>query len=212
MGKYERGVLGSFRGRVGTVVGTTWKGIEVMKIKNRKSTVKPTQKQIEQQARFAFIIRFVTPFSKLLELTFNSKAAQMTGINLAFRYNYKNALTGIYPAFGLDYTKVLVSKGDLLNANNPVAAAGTGGLVTFNWTDNSGLAQANATDRAIMVVYCSELNRPVYITNGAVRSAGTDSINAGIFAGRTVETWLAFISEGETEVASSVYTGQVVVS
>jgi len=211
MGKYEKGVLGSFHGRVGTVVGSSWKGIQVMKSKSGKRTGKPTQKQVIQQARFAFMGKFISPLAKLLDLTFNAAGVQMSGINLAFRYNYRNALTGTYPAFGLDYSKVLVSKGDLMNAIDPSAESGSGGQVIFNWTDNSGLAQANATDRSILVVYSPENNRALYISNGPVRNAGTGSIHAGIFSGSTVETWLAFISEDGNAVASSVYTGQVVV-
>jgi len=212
MGKYEKGILGSFQGTVGTVTGSTWKGIEVMKIKRKKGMPNPTKQQIVQQAKFSFMIKFVSALSKLFAVSFRSTAVKMTGVNGAFRYNYQNALTGVYPSFSLDHSKVLVSKGELLNANNPVAIAGAGGLVEFTWTDNSGLAQAQATDKAIMVVYCPELNRSVYITNGPVRTSGTAAINAGIFSGRTVHTWLAFISEDEREVASSVYTGQVVVS
>ena len=58
MATYERGILGSFKGQVGTVVGSTWRGMDVMKIKRKKSDTKPTQKQIVQQARFSFVGKF----------------------------------------------------------------------------------------------------------------------------------------------------------
>lgn len=212
MARYQRGILGSFQGQVGTVVGATWKGMEIMRIKRRKSTTKPTQKQLEQQARFSLLIKFVSPLAKLFDISFVIPGVQMTGVNSAFKYNYKSALTGSYPSFAFDYSKILVSKGDLLPANSPAASAAGGGLVKFNWGDNSGVAQANANDKCIMVVHCPEQNRSVYITGGAIRSTQSDTINVGIFAGRTVETWLGFISDDGMAVASSVYTGQLVVS
>lgn len=212
MGKYERGILGSFKGRVGTVVGSTWKGLEIMKIKRRKSTGEPTQKQVEQQARFRFMIKFISPLSKLFDISFNPAGLPMTGPNNAFSYNYQSALQGTYPGYSLDYSKVLISKGELHTVPNPAAAAGSGGLVNFSWSDNSGVAQANASDKAILVVHCPELNRSVYTTNGALRTAGADSLNVSIFTGKTVETWLGFVSEDGTAVASSVYTGQLLVS
>ncbi len=212
MGKYQRGVLGSFQGQVGTVVGATWKGMEIMKIKRRTGMSKPTQKQIEQQARFSFMIKFVRPLSKLFDLTFNDPVEKITGINNAFRYNYRNALTGTYPLFSLRYNKVLVSKGMLLNAGSPTASAAGGGFVKFDWADNSDVAQANPDDKCILVVHCPELDQSVYTPGGAIRSTGTDSLNANIFTGKTVETWLSFINADGTEVAPSLYAGQVVVS
>lgn len=212
MGKYQRGVLGSFQGRVGTVVGTTWKGMEIMKIKRRTGMSNPTQKQLEQQARFSFMIKFVRTLSGLFDLSFNDADGKITGINNAFRYNYKSALAGTYPSFSLNYSKVLVSKGVLLNAGSPTATAAGGGIVKFDWADNSGLAMANADDKCILVVHCPALNQSVYKTGGTVRSTGTDSLNVNIFTGRTVETWLGFITTEGKEVATSLYAGQVVVS
>ena len=212
MGKYQKGILGSFQGKVGTVVGSTWKGMEIMKSKNKKSTKPPTQKQLVQRVKFAFLENFLSPIAELLKLTFKDTAINMTEINSAFKYNFKNAITGVYPAFLLDYTKVLVSKGQLLNAINPTATAAGGGIVKVTWTDNSGIAMANATDKCIIVVYCADLKQFVHNDGGAARNAGADSINAGNFTGKTVETWVAFITADHKEVATSIFTGQLIVT
>lgn len=212
MGKYEKGILGGFHGKVGTVIGSSWKGIDYMKSKGRKSSKPPSPAQLEQQAKFSLVVRFVTTLGKLLMTSFKDSAIKMTGINSAFAYIYENAVTGSYPAFSLDHSKVLISKGQLHNAANPVAAAsGTGG-VKYSWTDNSGMAMSNATDRSILVLYCPELNQSLYTTAGAERSAATATIEAGNFTGKVVETWIGFINAEGTAVATSIYTGQVTVS
>ncbi|MEP7109656.1 MAG: DUF6266 family protein [Ferruginibacter sp.] len=211
MGTYIKGVLGGFQGTIGTVVGSTWKGIDYMKSRSRNSSKARSQKQLVQQAKFSLLINFVSTISKLLLVGFKDSAIKMTGINSAFAYNYDNAITGSYPAFSLDYSKVLVSKGQLHNAGNPVATAVGNGSVKIDWIDNSGIAMANATDKSMIVVYCRDLNQAVYTIAGADRSTATDTINAGNFTGKTVETWVAFISADEADVATSIYTGQLTV-
>ena len=212
MGKYQKGILGGFNGTIGTVVGATWKGIDYMKSRNRKSGKARTQAQLEQQARFGLVTRFVSTMGKLLMFTFKDSAVKMTGINSAFAYNYEQGLVGAYPTFSLNYSKVLVSKGQLLNAGNPVATANGNGNLKFDWLDNSGAAMANADDRCIVVIHCPELNQTIYNTEAALRSAGTASIAVSNFAGKQVETWVSFASADGSQTATSIYTGSVTVS
>ena len=60
-------------------------------------------------------------------LSFRGFAVRMTGTNSAFSYNLKNAITGTYPDYLVDYSLALVSRGDMPNALNPAAVAGTAG-------------------------------------------------------------------------------------
>jgi hypothetical protein len=50
------------------------------------------------------------------------------------------------------------------------------------------------------------------MTAGADRSALTETLNLAAFSGKTVETYLGFISETGLNVAGSLYTGSVLVS
>ena len=211
MGKYEKGILGSFKGQVGTVVGSTWRGMEVMKSKRKSSTTKPTQKQVIQQARFTFVGKFIASLTKLFSITFNDRSGVSTGPNNAFQYNYAKALGGVYPTFTLDYSKVLISKGTLAAAKAPTVVVNAEEL-KFSWTDNSASANANATDKCIMVVHCPEMDLSIYKTGGAARTAGTDTIDVEQFSGKTVQTWLAFMNADENEVSISNYTGQFAIA
>ena len=76
--------------------------------------------------------------------------SKMSAVNAAF-YNYDHAMGGIYPVFAFNFSKVLISKGNLHPANTPAAAAGKG-IIKLTWGDNSGAALANATDKCILVV------------------------------------------------------------
>jgi hypothetical protein len=212
MGTINKGILGGFSGKVGTVVGGSWKGIDYMRSKGNRSNFEPTEKQLAQQLKFALIMHFLQPMAGLLNISFRDFAIMMTGINNAFAYNIKNAVTGIYPTFAIDYALALVSRGDLPNALAPAVTSGAGSLLTFSWTDNSGVGSAKATDQAILVAYCPALRQAVYTTAGGTRSSLTGELNLLPFPGLAVETWIGFISDNGRSVATSIFTGEVTVS
>ena len=139
-------------------------------------------------------MRFVQPMAGLLYISFRDFAIKMTGINNAFAYNYKNAISGVYPSFTIDYTQVVVSRGQLPNAVGPAVTSGAGSVLTFSWTDNSGVNTAKADDQAIFVAYCPSLKQAIYTTEGGMRSAFTGTLNVTAFSGLAVETFMGFIS------------------
>jgi hypothetical protein len=211
MGTINKGILGGFSGKVGSVVGGSWKGIDYMRSKGNNRNANPTEKQLAQQLKFALIMHFLQPMTSLLSITFRDFAIRMTGINNAFAYNIKNAVTGVYPSFAIDYSLALVSRGDLPNVLAPAVTSGAGSILTFSWTDNSGTGSARATDKAIFVAYCPALRQAIYSGN-AVRSDLTGELNLVSFSGHAAETWICFISENEKNVATSIFTGTVSVS
>src|SRR5260221_6650796 len=158
MGAISKGVLGPFSGTVGPVIGGSWKGIDYMRSQpTPKKNRQPTPAQLDQQARFALVVEFLKPMTQLVSVSFKT-ALQMTGFNNAVSFTLKNAVTGSYPVYEIDYSLVLVSRVDLPNATNPSASVnGTTNLITWVWTDNSGTGNAAATDKAILVVFCPQL-------------------------------------------------------
>ncbi len=212
MGTIQKGILGGFSGKVGTVIGGTWKGIDYMRSKSNRRNFTPSLKQLEQQMKFAMMMRFLQPLSALLKVSFQDFAIRKTGGNSAFSYNLKNAITGTYPAFSIAFPQVLISRGDLPNVLAPAVTSGAGSVLTFSWTDNSGVAGAAATDVSIFVAYCPSLMQSIYTVGDATRAGLTGDFNLASFAGRQVETFIGFISAEGHSVATSLYTGQVTVS
>jgi hypothetical protein len=212
MGRISKGILGGFSGKVGTVVGGTWKGIEYIRSQPVARKTKFSQKQLEQQAKFKLTVGFLKCMLDLLMVTFNDFAIGMTGYNSAVSYNLKNAITGTYPDYTIDYGLVLVSRGDLPNVAAPVATAVAGGMVQFDWTDNSGTGKTKARDKVFVVVYSPALNMVLYTPGSALRSEGTETLDARTFTGQTVHTYISVTSADGKDIANSVYTGSVVVS
>ena len=209
MARIKKGVIGGFSGKIGNIVGARWKDTDYIRSAAKPSKKEPSLKQLAQQAKFRMVNRFITSLNPLLTTSFNVDAGSKTPMNSAVSYTLKNAVGGSHPAFSILYPYVLVSRGDLPNILAPAVTPGTGGLLTFNWQDNSGMGIAKATDRMIVAAYCPASNQFIYSSGSSVRSALSAQLNLAAFSGQQVETYIGCISEDRHNVADSIYTGQV---
>lgn len=210
MAIFNKGILGGFSGKAGSVIGANWKGRTIMRsLPSKRSNRTLTQAQMDQQEKFKLIVSFLAGMSDFLKIGFVGQASRVSGFNVACSYNLQRAVTGLSSPFSIDFSLSLVSQGALPNAGSPAALAAAGNQVVFNWTDNSGVGRANATDKVMLVVYCPETGRSVYTTGGAARSGLTHTLDASVFAGKEVETWIAFRSADGKLVSDSVYVGHI---
>jgi len=211
MGKINQGILGGFSGKVGSVVGSSWKGISYMRgqavSKNRKKTLQ----QIKQGCKFAFALDLLQPITPFVRIGFKRYAHFQSAFNAAMSYTVKHAIVGSYPDYVIDYPGFLVARGTLTGANNAVATA-QASKIKFAWENNSGAGEAQPTDRVMVVAINPAKREGLYITEGAARSAKSELLDVSPFwAGDEVHTYLAFISEDGKEVATSNYCGAVTV-
>jgi hypothetical protein len=209
MGKFLNGILDNIRGKVGTIVGSVWKGKPVVRAKSHPRTGKPTQAQVEQQAKFGFMIKFLHPLSPLLNESYKKLAVGMTGVNSAISDNILHAISGQYPAYGVDYPAVLLGAGNLPDAVSPACTSPAAGQLVFTWKNNSGSAKAKATDKAFVAVYSEAANDWIYQLDAAPRSAGTCTLDATAFSGQPVQTWLGLISADGKFVSKGIFAGAV---
>jgi hypothetical protein len=205
----KEGPLGQVTGTVGNITIGKWKNKTT--VRNRRSPSKnpATQGQLEQQAKLKIAGKFLRGLKNVLRVSFRNYSSEMSGFNEAVRYLLKYGIAGDYPDYSINFSRALVSRGELLNEPDPVATA-EAGQVKFTWNHvaQQGIA---GNDQAILVVYCEALNKFVYILNGAVRTAGTATIAAPRFKGYEVHTWLAFMSANGQDVSDSAYTGKLTI-
>ena len=212
MGSIRKGILGGFAGKVGTVVGISWKGGSYMrslagKIRNPRSPL-----QMAQRTKFALTINYLKPMNALLRAGWKLYAHGQSAMNAAVSYTFANAITGMYPDYSIDPAKVLISCGGLTGVFNATATAASG-AIEFRWDDNSGVNDAKQTDKALIAIVNDERGEVITDSEGAERTAGTQSIAMPArWSGDTVETYLGFISEDGKEVANSVYLGSITVA
>lgn len=184
MAKLLSGILGPVSGRIGNVVGSSWKGISYI-----RSYVIPgnpnTLAQQDERSQFLSIVRlgkailgsviqvFWDPF-----VNNNSGWAHFIGINRGLMTVYTD-LSPLHLAEG-------TLEGDTISG-----ATYAGSTVTFTWP-GTPLGNGQATDVAVAVVYDFS-HQVAFVNTSAQRSAGTVGVNVG--SGRipaAMHAWLFF--------------------
>ena len=209
MGKITNGILGGFSGTLGPAVGSSWKGIQVIRSRPPRRRGKSSPDQLTQMAKMSLVSGFLQPLTGFLNRTYNSVTVRMSCFNKALSYNIRNAITGDYPAFRMNYEQVLLGRGDLLNAKMPTADSSSKGTLSFSWIDNSGEGSAKATDQAFVAVYCEALNQWETSDEGSLRIAGSYTLDVAAFSGKAVHGYIGFLSADGKFVSTSLYTGLV---
>jgi len=213
MSTIKQGILGGFSGKTGTVIGSSWKGISVMRGIAPSIAQPNTATQLQQRAKFSVMGKFLRPLIPFLRIGFKTQAVKMSGFNAAMSYNLVNALTGTYPVYEVDYSKVLVSEGNLPGALNPEVTSTTAGEIKYTWEDNSDDTNADASDKALLVVYNPVRNRVVTIVGGNTRTGGSQSITLpSRFSGDEVQCFISFSNETQAVLSNSEYVGGIIVS
>jgi len=213
MGTFKVGILGGFSGKVGTVIGGCWKGIDYMRSRAASISNPRTPAQVEQRAKMSTVVKFLQPLTSFLRIGFKSAAIKMSAFNAATKYNLANAITGVFPNLEIDFTKARVSQGNFPGALNPATLAAIAGAIEFTWEDNSWETDAAATDEAVLVVYNPAKEAVVSVVGGIGRSVGTQTIilpNA--YTGDEVHCYIAFTNANQSVISNSQYISGIVVS
>jgi hypothetical protein len=207
MAKLSQGVNGPFSGKVGAVVGYTWKGIAVMRGRPSARTKPFTAKELNHQAKFRLMNKFLRPAVSLLNVTFAHLAIGMSAFNKAFSYNVKNAITGFHPNLAIDYGMALISRGDLPGAESAAVSTVSQGQVRFTWIDNSGKGNAKPTDSVFVALYQEDQANWEYQLDIATRSQGKCDMIMKNFPGKSAQTFIGFVAADGKDASNSFYTG-----
>lgn len=212
MATNEQGILGGFSGKVGTVIGGNWNGIDFMRAKPAHIANPRTSAQQDQRVRMAAIIQFLSPLKAFLRIGFKKQALKMSAFNAATSYNLAHAITGTYPDYAVDCSKVLITQGKLAGALNPVVSSPASNLVEFTWEDNSSAHNAMRADKAILVVYNPKKGLAVTSFAGNYRDGGSQTITLPAnFAGDEVLCYIAFQNAIQTMISDSEFAGGLMV-
>jgi hypothetical protein len=213
MAKLSQGILGGISGKVGTVVGGSWKGIDYIRSKPAQVSNPRTEGQVAQRNKFTATLEFLQPLNPFLRIGYKNYTNKKSAFNAAMSYILKNAITGTAPNFSVDYQNAMVSRGSLTGALNPNGASTNVAEIDFSWTDNSGSGNAVATDKAMLVAFNPTDKSATYVTAGADRSTGNATLQVpSTFSGDNVEVYIAFISADGVAVSDSIYVGQITVA
>jgi hypothetical protein len=85
-----------------------------MKGLSKKSSKPTTNKQLAQRSKFALAPLYLSPIKDILNIGFKDKQLnKITGYNAAVKIFLNQAVSGSYPDFVIDFSKVVFSEGSL---------------------------------------------------------------------------------------------------
>jgi len=211
MGKYLKGILGPFSGLVGTVVGATWNGIEVLRSRPKKSSKAPTAAQMKQRDTFALMSDFLGELQDVISVGFQAYHKGQTPYNAAFKLNIENAVTGVYPAIAIDYPEVELSKGNLLEVPFIAMATTEDAQLDLSWVNNADSGNpddTNGTDKVTFVAYNPAKQQLAKRKGVALRSAQLYDMSVpAMWSGDEVYVWAFFVKANGKQVSDSYYVG-----
>lgn len=212
-GSKSRSIMGGLSGKVGEFIYGNWKGIPYVRAKAVNVTNPKTAAQLDQRAKFTAIIKFLQPLTVFLRVGFKNDKAPMSPFNAAMSYNFKNAITGTYPDYCIDYSRARVSQGHLPGALNPKVRITLAGEIEYTWEDNSFEIDSMGNDKALLLVYNSSKQQAVFIVDGNTRYSGRQVITLpSTFVGDEVQCYIGFQNAKESAVSNSLFVGGLIVT
>jgi len=207
MGKIKQGILGGFSGKVAGVVGSSWKGINVMRAMPISVANPRTTAQITQRNKFSSSIYFAKKIlSTAIKPLWDRWAVQMSGYNAFIARNIE--------FFGPDY---LLQPANLVFSEGKMAATpidsitydSVNNTLTLNWYDDSADDYQTVDDVAYTGIWVTEVKDKVEaIYTGRMRSHGNAVLSPSfaLSTGDVVHVWLSFKRPDGTIVSNSSHS------
>ncbi|ALL07856.1 hypothetical protein AQ505_21585 [Pedobacter sp. PACM 27299] len=218
MGRVTGGAFGTFIGKVGGVVGYVRLGNPWVRNAPKKSEKPRTAKQLVVSHRFKMARKLISHTREFVDVGYKSAAlgTGKTAQNVASSCILQEAMAGVYPDFKLDYSKVLLSKGNLPMAIQPTVEYVQPNLI-FEWSVDPALEYRFNRDQVMMLAYHPLRGKSFHVLSGNRRITGTDEMSLSNMPewkkinpeDDFVETYIAFISDDRMAVSDSMYLGRI---
>jgi len=197
-----------FTGKLGDVVGYMQNGVHRVRKAPRPRSNLPTAKEQVQREKFRLIAKLLNPIAPLLNKGFGT--SRKDGFPKAFSVNYKQIFLETCDGVRIDFEKVQLSSGILLNPLAVAAASHKTGKLIFFWKNEEGLQHVFRfdSDQAFVAIYCEELGRWIYRFGVAERGEERCVVDATAFAGKLVHAYIGFIRD-KGWISESLYGGRV---
>jgi hypothetical protein len=204
MATIRQGILGGFSGKVANIVGSSWKGIAIMKSKPLSVANPRTTAQVAQRTKLTGCVAAARILlAALIQPFWNPFAQRQSGYNAFVGENIDTFATGSLTVPADFYA----TRGSLLGIVG-ASVAGVSGTdtITFDWDDNSGQADALATDEIVAVVYNETQDYWLVSAGDATRVDETLAItDTRLAASDVIRGYISAARPNVSKVADSVY-------
>lgn len=209
MAKYKNGINGAFSGKIGHVVGVSYKGIDYMR-SLPENTKPPTTKQLHQRLKFSVITAWLRPVLEIINIGFQVLTGDKTAMNLAVSYHMKEALIENGQEVRVDFKKAIFSRGELLVSWILEILTLVDAILNIKWDNGPESLFSKRNDKASFIIYNPQKEKFVTFRNAAKREDKAATLKLPKkFAGDTVHAWMQYANTAGNMVSTSVYLGEI---
>jgi hypothetical protein len=201
--------FGHPNGKIGGMVYYMLKGQAVCRMIGEQG--KPSIKQLANYQAMQVTMSLVKPMKEFIRNSFEleSRGTVKNAHNLAVSYNKKQALQGEYPNISVDYSKVVLSYGELSGARDfSISKTETGLIVNWNPESHAG---GHDGDDILMIQLCYPLRkRGQSLLNASRRDSGQVFIPVSVLhIHEPIEAYACFKSADGKQISNSIYLGNI---
>lgn len=191
MGRLDKGLLGGYTGKLGTTVGSTWKGINVVRTYQPNVANPRSDKQVEHRSLFSQVTEIGSLLlADVIKPLWDRNAKQMSGYNAFIQANMLAAAE----KKKLSHERFILAKGRIGVVEPSVAVDES--LLAVNWYSEHIPVFGKPTDKAYIVVFNHAMEVVEYSAGESMRSDGrVDFEHDGRLQGNPHYVVLAFMSE-----------------
>lgn len=218
MGKVQVGILDGFVGKVGTVVGSFWKGLPVMRAYKRVVKDANTNAQQLIRTRFAAATTLASAFLYAIRIGFKqvARSKKMTEGDIFIKENWDEITADTPGAATIDYPDLVIAKGGLpevlfgnVTTTEPLS-------IGITMQDTSGVIGADATDKVYIFAYSPEAQAGVISDGRNTRADTSATLNVPAYwNGHRVHVWGFAVGAGSDNkgvISNSRYIGTGTIS
>jgi len=210
MAKYKNGINGPVSGKVGTVVGASWRGIDYVRNVSDTSKVKWSVAQVNQRVLFALVMNWIRPLLSIINVGYQLVKDGKTPMNAAMSYHLNEAVRGEASAYEIVLSKAVFSRGELIGAIIRKLHSMESDLCYISWDSAGASFFCNADDQVVFVLFDAMKSRFVSYVNAARRADGEVMLQlpAG-FSSDELHCYMHLVRADGAMVSTTVYAGLI---
>lgn len=213
MARFLKGIHGAYSGKVGNVIGSSWRSVDYVRSVSKKSSKQASEAQLAQRAKFGLVVGFLAPIKDVLNLGYSDKLqGKSTGYNKAVQQAINAAVIGSFPTFELDYSAIQIARGALSNMMG-IGWANTGPAeAAVSWQGDTNAFNAFADDTLVVLIYNKD-KQFFSIVDSASRADQSLALTfPASYSGDALVAWAFAGHRDGVKTSSSYYLGELIVN
>ena len=215
MGKVHDSIISGTSGRTGRVVVANVNGYEISRIRPKKTSKTPSEKQVLIKDRFNKSVIFLQSYKEFAKNFFGHK--------VGLKSTYNAAMSNVMKAFKCDmdnliiiphYDEIQFAKGRGVDPLPTAISSPDPLTIQIDWINN---ATGTEAENDFLVVLMAEDNAlssgTIFLETSTTRDEETIQLNVlPRYQNKDLHIWIAFKDENNRFASNSVYIGQITVT